>query len=263
MNGLDQLLRPHREGAADPSRRKGTMGLSTRAPRLTPAAITFDWTRVKTLRVEYDARAIIASQGEPAVTVMFVERGTVQLSVLSPTGQEGVIGVLESGQFVSEGCLAGQAKRTATVTAMVPCAILIVARQEMERHLQAEPAFADGLLRHLLERNERLEADLVDQLFNSSEQRLARTLVLLARHGARGASHGAIAGLSQETLANMVGTTRSRVNVFMNRFRKRGFIDYSGMGDVTIHDSLLSVVSRSEGRPAEGPHRLAAIAQTS
>jgi len=237
------VLSESRSHLAVPSQRRGAMGLSTRAPRLTPAAITFDWTRVRTHRVEYDARAVIASQGEPAVTVMFVERGAVRLSVLSPTGQEGVIGVLESGQFASEGCLAGQSRRTATVTAMVPCAILIVARQEMERHLRTEPSFADRLLRHLLMRNERLEADLVDQLFNSSEQRLARTLLLLARHGARGPSHGAIAGVSQETLAKMVGTTRSRINVFMNRFRKRGFIDYSGMSDVTIHDSLQSVVS--------------------
>ncbi|MEO8682084.1 MAG: Crp/Fnr family transcriptional regulator [Vicinamibacterales bacterium] len=219
------------------------MGMSRRASSPTPAS-SFDWARVITHRIEYAASAIIASQGEPALTVMFVERGAVRLSVLSPKGQEGVIGVLEAGHFFGESCLAGQPTRTATATAMVPCTILAVERQEMKRQLQTQPAFADRFLAHLLKRNDRIEADLVDQLFNSGEKRLARTLLLLARYGERGASHRAITGVSQEILAEMVGTTRSRVNAFMNGFRKRGFIDYSGTGSVEIHDSLLSVVSR-------------------
>ena len=173
---------------------------------------------------------------------MYVEYGTVRLSVLSHAGKEAVVALLDVAHFFGEGCLAGQSQRMATATAITACTILAVERQEMVRQLHAKPAFADRFLSHMLTRNIRIEEDLVDQLFNSTEKRLARTLLLLARYGEPEASHRALPKLSQETLAEMVGTTRSRVNFFMNKFRKLGFIDYNG--DLKINNSLLSVVLR-------------------
>jgi CRP-like cAMP-binding protein len=173
---------------------------------------------------------------------MYVEKGAVRLSVLSHAGKEAVVAVLDEGHFFGEGCLAGQLQRMASATAMSPCTIVAVEKPEMVRHLQARPAFADRFLTHMLTRNIRIEEDLIDQLFNSSEKRLARTLLLLARYGEPGASHRALPRVSQELLAEMVGTTRSRVNFFMNKFRKLGFIDYNG--GLKIHNSLLTVVLR-------------------
>jgi CRP-like cAMP-binding protein len=181
-------------------------------------------------------------QGDPATSVMYVEKGAVRLSVLSHEGKEAVVAVLDSGHFFGEGCLASQSQRMATATAIGPCTILTVEKQEMTRQLHAQPAFADRFLTHMLTRNIRIEEDLIDQLFNSTEKRLARTLLLLARYGEPEASHRALPKLSQEVLAEMVGTTRSRVNFFMNKFRKLGFIDYNG--DLKINNSLLSVVLR-------------------
>ena len=152
----------------------------------------------------------------------------MRLSVLSHAGKEAVVAVLDAGHFFGEGCLAGQTQRMATATAMAPCTILAVEKQEMVRQLHARPAFADRFLTHMLTRNIRIEEDLIDQLFNSTEKRLARTLLLLARYGEPEASHRALPRVSQEVLAEMVGTTRSRVNFFMNKFRKLGFIDYNG-----------------------------------
>src|SRR5688572_28298868 len=149
---------------------------------------------------------------------MFVESGAIRLSVLSHAGKEAVVALLEAGHFFGEGCLAGQPQRMATATALTACTILAVEKQEMVRQLHAKPAFADRFLSHMLARNIRIEEDLVDQLFNSTEKRLARTLLLLARYGEPEASHRALPKLSQETLAEMVGTTRSRVNFFMNKF---------------------------------------------
>jgi CRP-like cAMP-binding protein len=168
--------------------------------------------------------------------------GPCRLSVLSHAGKEAVVALLDVAHFFGEGCLAGQPQRMATATAMTACTILAVEKQEMVRQLHAKPAFADRFLSHMLARNIRIEEDLVDQLFNSTEKRLARTLLLLARYGEPEASHRALPKLSQETLAEMVGTTRSRVNFFMNKFRKLGFIDYNG--DLKINNSLLSVVLR-------------------
>jgi CRP/FNR family cyclic AMP-dependent transcriptional regulator len=171
---------------------------------------------------------------------MYVEHGAVRLSVLSHGGKEAVVAMLDGGHFFGEGCLAGQLRRMATATAMAPCTILAVEKGAMLRQLHTRPAFADRFLTHMLTRNIRIEEDLVDQLFNSSEKRLARTLLLLARYGEPEASHRTIPKVSQELLAEMVGTTRSRVNFFMNKFRKLGFIDYNG--GLKVNDSLLSVV---------------------
>jgi CRP-like cAMP-binding protein len=166
----------------------------------------------------------------------------VRLSVLSHSGKEAVVAVLEAGHFFGEGCLASQHQRMATATAMAASTILTVDKEEMVRQLHLRPAFADRFLTHMLTRNIRIEEDLVDQLFNSTEKRLARTLLLLARYGEPEASHRALPRVSQELLAEMVGTTRSRVNFFMNKFRKLGFIDYNGT--LKVNNSLLGVVLR-------------------
>jgi len=201
-----------------------------------------DWTGVRLQCVEYEPAGKIFTQGDPATSVMYVEKGAVRLSVLSHAGKEAVVALLDVGHFFGEGCLAGQLRRMATATAMAPSAILVVERAEMVRQLHSAPAFADRFLTHMLARNIRIEEDLVDQLFNSTEKRLARTLLLLARYGQPEGSRRALPKLSQEVLAEMVGTTRSRVNFFMNKFRKLGFIDYNG--DLKINHSLLSVVLR-------------------
>ena len=215
------------------------MAKSKRAPMLTPAGV-LDWTGVQTQRVEYEPATMIFAQGDPATSVMYVEMGAVQLSVLSHAGKEAVVALLEAGHFFGEGCLAGQTQRMATATTVAPSTILAVEKPEMVRQLHAQPAFADRFLTHMLTRNIRIEEDLVDQLFNSTEKRLARTLLLLARYGEPEASHRALPKLSQEVLAEMVGTTRSRVNFFMNKFRDLGFIEYNG--DIKVNSALLTVV---------------------
>jgi len=209
-------------------------------PAKPPAII--DWAGIPVQRVEYDAGTTIFTQGDPASSVMYVAQGTVRLSVLSHAGKEAVIAVLGDNHFFGEGCLVGQPNRMATASAMASCAIVVVEKPEMVRQLHAQPAFADRFLMHMLTRNIRIEEDLIDQLFNSSEKRLARTLLLLARYGEPEASHRTLPRVSQETLAEMVGTTRSRVNFFMNKFRKLGFIEYNG--GLKINNSLLSVVLR-------------------
>jgi CRP-like cAMP-binding protein len=201
-----------------------------------------DWAGIRADRVEYDPGARIFTQGDPASSVMYLAHGTVRLSVLSHAGKEAVIAVLEDNHFFGEGCLVGQPRRMATAAAMAASTIVVVEKAEMVRQLQARPAFADRFLTHMLTRNIRIEEDLIDQLFNSSEKRLARTLLLLARYGEPGVSHRTLPRVSQETLAEMVGTTRSRVNFFMNKFRKLGFIEYNG--GLKINNSLLSVVLR-------------------
>jgi CRP/FNR family transcriptional regulator, cyclic AMP receptor protein len=215
---------------------------STRATALT-SADGLDWTGVRVQRVEYPAARVIFAQGDPATSVMHIEDGAVRLSVLSHAGKAAVIAVLDRGHFFGEGCLAGQSQRMVTATAMTPARILAVEKQDMVRQLHAQPAFADRFLAHMLTRNIRIEEDLIDQLFNTSEKRLARTLLLLARYGEPEASHRALPRVSQELLAEMIGTTRSRVNFFMNKFRKLGLIDYNE-GGLKINNSLLSVVLR-------------------
>jgi CRP/FNR family transcriptional regulator, cyclic AMP receptor protein len=217
------------------------MSTSKSATRIAPS-IEVDWDGVPLQRVEYAAGATIFTQGEPATSIMYVEHGTVRLSVLSSAGKEAVIAVLNDNHFFGEGCLVGQPRRMATASAMATSTVIVVEKPEMVRQLHTQPAFADRFLTHMLTRNIRIEEDLIDQLFNSSEKRLARTLLLLARYGEPEGSHRTLPRVSQETLAEMVGTTRSRVNFFMNKFRKLGFIEYNG--GLKINNSLLSVVLR-------------------
>jgi CRP-like cAMP-binding protein len=189
---------------------------------------------------KYDSAAVIFSQGDLATEVMYIKQGTIKLAVLSRSGKEAVVAVLQPGDFLGEGCLAGQPRRMATASAMSPATVLIVEKEQMLRLLHDEPMLADRFIAHMLTRNIRIEEDLVDQLFNSSEKRLARTLLLLARYGKEDKPQRVLPKLSQETLAEIVGTTRSRVNFFMNKFRKLGFIEYNG--GLKINASLLSVV---------------------
>lgn len=190
--------------------------------------------------VNYPAGSIIYSQGEPCDSVLFIQRGSVKVSVLSPGGKEAVVGVLSRGDFCGEGALAGQPVRFTTASALVDSRVLPVPKKRMVRLLHKERKLADRLLSFMLARNLRLEEDLVDQLFNESEKRLARTLLLLARDGKPRGPQRELPRLSQEVLAEMIGSTRSRVNYFMNKFRRLGFIDYNGT--ITVHDSLQSVV---------------------
>jgi CRP-like cAMP-binding protein len=190
--------------------------------------------------------AVVFPQGAPANSVFYIQAGGVKLSVLSSGGKEAVVGMLGPGDFFGEGCLAGQPLRMGTATAVVATTALRIQKQGMVRTLHEQPAFAERFISHMLTRNIRIEEDLVDQLFNSSEKRLARTLLLLARYGRQVKSQRILPKLSQETLAEIVGTTRSRVNFFMNKFRKLGFIEYNG--DLKIHTALLSVVLHDPGR---------------
>jgi len=190
---------------------------------------------------EYRKKSTLFLQGELADTIFYIERGKVKLTVLSPRGKEAVVAVLGSRDFFGEGCLAGQPHRMATATAMTECTILQVQREIMIQMLRNERALSDLFMAYLLSRNVRVEEDLVDQLFNSSEKRLARILLLLTRFGKDGQQELVAPKISQETLAEMVGTTRSRVSFFMNKFRKLGFIEYNG-GGLQVHSSLLSVV---------------------
>jgi CRP/FNR family cyclic AMP-dependent transcriptional regulator len=189
---------------------------------------------------EYRRNDRIFSQGDAADAVFYIQRGQVKLTVLSRQGKEAVIGILGTGDFCGEGCLAGQVTRMATATAMSACSIVRLEKAAILRVLHAEPSFSEMFLMHLLSRNIRIEEDLVDQLFNSSEKRLARVLLMLANFGKAGEPQTVIPKISQEMLAEIIGTTRSRVSFFMNRFRKLGFIDYNGT--LKVHSSLLNIV---------------------
>ena len=189
---------------------------------------------------EYRNREKVFSQADPATSVFYIRKGKIKLSVVSQQGKEAVIAVLGAGDFFGEGCLAGQPLRMASATAMAESSILRVEKQLMIRMLHDQPAFSQMFVSYLLTRTIRVEEDLIDHLFNSSEKRLARILLLLANFGKEGKPEPVIAKISQETLAEMVGTTRSRVSYFMNKFRKLGFIQYNGR--LEVHSSLLSVV---------------------
>jgi CRP/FNR family cyclic AMP-dependent transcriptional regulator len=191
---------------------------------------------------EYRNKQVIFAQGDPADAVFYIQSGKVKLTVVSTSGKEAVIGILEKGDFFGEGCLAGQPLRIASATALEKPTIVRVDKARMVGVLHREPDFSELFIAYLLSRNVRFEDDLVDQLFNSSEKRLARLLLLLAHFGKEGRPEPIIAKMSQETLASMVGTTRSRVSHFMNRFRKLGFIQYNG--GLHVHSSLLTVVLR-------------------
>jgi CRP-like cAMP-binding protein len=219
------------------------MRRTRRPPRLPRfnAQEFLDSAGVKRTIALFGRAAPIFSQGDSAETVYYIQDGGVRLSVLSNTGQEAVIAMLGPGDFFGEGCLAGQQVRMGTATAITPSTILLVQKTQMIRVLHEQPGLSDLFLAHVLSRNIRIEEDLVDQLFNSSEKRLARALLLLARYGKDDIPVRTIPKLSQETLAGIVGTTRSRVNFFMNKFRKLGFVEYNG-GGIKINKSLLSVV---------------------
>jgi len=182
----------------------------------------------------------IFSQGDPSDAVVYIQKGRVKLTIISKQGKEAVIAILGAGDFLGEACLTGQMIRVASATAIVSTVVLRIEKDEMLRVLQKERALSGLFISYLLSRNMRIEEDLVDQLFNSSEKRLARTLLLLARYGKEGNPETVVPEIDQETLAEMIGVTRERVNFFMNKFRKLGFIDYNG--GLQIHSSLLSVV---------------------
>jgi CRP-like cAMP-binding protein len=182
----------------------------------------------------------VFAQGQPSDDVMYIQKGSIKISVLSRTGKEAVVAMLGPGDFFGEGALTGQSVRIGTATATIPTTVLIIEKSAMLRLLRDEPTFSERFISYMLARNIRIEADLVDHIFNSSEKRLARTLLLLARYGEQEGPKRHIPRISQETLAEMVGTTRSRVNFFMNKFRDLGFIEYNG--DLKVDMSLLGVV---------------------
>jgi CRP/FNR family cyclic AMP-dependent transcriptional regulator len=189
---------------------------------------------------EYQKDQVVFSQGDTADAVFYIQKGRFKLTVISEQGKEAVVGILESGQFFGEGCLNGHSVRVTTGTAIVGCRITRIAKAAMIATMHDEPDFAELFMAYLLTRNSRIEEDLIDQLFNSSEKRLARLLLLLANFGKDGKPEPIVGTFSQETLAEMIGTTRSRVSFFMNKFRKLGYIEYNGK--LEIHNSLLNVV---------------------
>jgi CRP/FNR family transcriptional regulator, cyclic AMP receptor protein len=197
--------------------------------------------------VKHSKRHLIFAQGQPADAVFYIKKGRVKVSVVSKHGKEAIIAILGADEFLGEGCLIGQPKRLATAIAMTECVTMRVEKAELVRVLQEEPAFSQMFISHILARSARVEEDLVDQLFNSTEKRLARVLLLLANFGKEGRPEPIIAKVSQETLAEMIGTTRSRVSHFMNNLRRLGFIDYNG--HLEVHSSLLSVVLNDQPYP--------------
>ena len=194
---------------------------------------------------------IIFTQGDAADSVFYIKTGKIKVTVVSKQGKEAVVAILGADQFLGEGCLIGQPKRLATATAMTDCVTMCVDKTEIVRVLHDEPTFSRMFVSHILARNARVEEDLVDQLFNSTEKRLARVLLLMANFGKDGRPEPVIAKISQETLAEMIGTTRSRVSYFMNKFRQLGFIDYNG--HLEVHSSLLSVVLNEQPPAAKAP----------
>ena len=194
-------------------------------------------------------KQIIFKQGDAADAVFYIKKGKVKVTVVSTQGKEAVVAILGMDEFVGEGCLIGQPKRLATASAMTDCVIMRVDKAEISRVLQTEPTFSQMFVSHILARNARIEEDLVDQLFNSTEKRLARVLLLLANFGKEGRPEPINAKISQETLAEMIGTTRSRVSHFMNKFRELGFIDYNG--HLEVHSSLLSVFLAEQPESAD------------
>ena len=190
--------------------------------------------------VNFRRNEVIFAQGDPADSVLYIQQGGVKLSVVSKTGKEAVVAMLGPGDFFGEGALTGQPIRLATATTIMPTTVVVIEKGAMLQLLRDEPKFSERFIAYMLERNLRVEADLVDHLFNSSEKRLARTLLLLARYGDQEGPQQRIPKISQETLAEMVGTTRSRVNFFMNKFRDLGFLEYNG--DLKVNTSLLSLV---------------------
>lgn len=199
----------------------------------------------------HSKKGVIFAQGDDADAVFYIKKGKVKVSVLSKDGKEAVVALLGPDEFIGEGCLTGQLKRLATASAMTECETMRVEKAEIQRVIQDEPAFSQMFVSHVLARNARVEEDLVDQLFNSTEKRLARLLLLLANFGKEGRPEPILAKISQETLAEMIGTTRSRVSHFMNKFRQLGFIDYNG--HLEVHSSLLGVLLADQPRTVNPP----------
>jgi CRP/FNR family transcriptional regulator, cyclic AMP receptor protein len=218
--------------------------------RFDPAAFLESSARGRSL-LTHRKKGIIFSQGDVADAVFYIKKGKVKVTVVSKQGKEAVVAILGVDEFIGEGCLIGQTKRLATASALSECVTMRVGKSEIQRVLRDEPTFSKMFMTHILERSARVEEDLVDQLFNSTEKRLARLLLLLANFGKEGRPEPLIAKISQETLAEMVGTTRSRVSHFMNKFRKAGFIDYNG--HLEVHSSLLSVVLADPPRTVRSP----------
>jgi CRP-like cAMP-binding protein len=202
----------------------------------------------------HQKKQVIFAQGDVADSVIYIKKGKVKVTVVSKQGKEAVVAILGADEFLGEGCLIGQPKRLATATTMTDCITMRVDKVEILRVLQDEPAFSKIFISHILARNARIEEDLVDQLFNSTEKRLARVLLLLANFGKEGRPEPIVAKISQETLAEMIGTTRSRVSHFMNKFRQMGFIDYNG--HLEVHSSLLSVVLNDQKTDAVAAPRI-------
>jgi CRP/FNR family transcriptional regulator, cyclic AMP receptor protein len=222
-------------------RRRASSGVERPVPPFNAQAF-LDSAGMPKTAVEYCRGESIFTQGDACEDVLYIQSGGVKLSVLSKTGREAVVAMLGPGDFFGEGCLAGQALRMGNATAITPSVILIVAKDKMVRLLHQQHDMSDRFIAHMLSRNIRIEEDLVDQLFNSSEKRLARALLLLARYGKPDKPARVVPRISQETLADMIGTTRSRVNFFLNKFKKLGFIEYNGKIPLKINSSLLSVV---------------------
>jgi CRP-like cAMP-binding protein len=216
---------------------------SNRKPRFDPKVFLDTENSGRTIS-KYRKDQTLFSQGSPADAVFYIRKGKVKITVVSEQGKEAVVAIQGPDEFCGEGCLTGQARRLATASAITECEIMRLEKPAMIRVLHDEPAFSEMFVSHLLARTIRVEEDLVDQLFNSSEKRLARALLLLANFGKDGRPEPVIAKVSQETLAEMIGTTRSRVSHFMNKFRNLGFIDYNG--HLEVHTSLLNVVLHDE-----------------
>ena len=217
------------------------MAVKVRGPSVDPSLLLATTGRGRT-KLEYRSERVIFSQGDAADFVFYILRGKIKIGVTSKHGREAVVALLGEGDFFGEGCLIAQPLRLATAASMTDATVMRIKKAEMIRLLHTKPGFAEAFTSHLLIRNSQFEADLVDQLFNSSEKRLARTLLLLANFGKEGKPEPIIAKISQGTLAEMIGTTRPRVSFFMNKFRKLGFIEYNGR--LRVHSSLLSVVLR-------------------
>jgi CRP/FNR family transcriptional regulator, cyclic AMP receptor protein len=200
---------------------------------------------------KHSKKEVIFAQGDDADAVFYIKKGKVKVAVISEQGKEAVVALLGPNEFVGEGCLIGQPKRLATASAMTECETMRVEKAEIQRVIHDEPAFSEMFVSHILTRNARVEEDLVDQLFNSTEKRLARVLLLLANFGKEGRPEPILAKISQETLAEMIGTTRSRVSHFMNKFRQLGFIDYNG--HLEVHTSLLGVLLADQPRTVNPP----------
>ena len=218
----------------------GSQGVKTMRKRTFDAQAFLESAGIARTISQFRLGQVVFSQGDPCANVFYIQQGGVKLSVLSKTGRGAVVAMLGPGEFFGEGCLAGQPVRTGSATAVVDSTVLLVEKEEMVRLLHKQHALADRFIAHMLVRNIRIEQDLVDQLFNSSEKRLARTLLLLARYGKHDKPARAVPPISQATLAEMVGTTRSRINFFMKKFERLGFIDYKN--GLKVNSSLLTVV---------------------